>query len=195
MKTEFKVCTTCHRHKPLSSFSRDARICGGLRGLCRACKAEDDRKYRQSPHRRKARRRTERNPYTRIRKSIRTQMSQHTDSWPTPGLPITTYVPWTFDQLVAYIEAQFHEGMTWQNYGSKWHLDHIKPQDGFTLTDPYCKDFQECWALSNLQPLWAHLNMSKGKQAYGNRHFGEQVGPTEEEVVGMESKRDSVIPF
>jgi hypothetical protein len=132
-----------------------------------------NRRYGQSPLGRKTRRRLERNPFTRMRKAVRTNMHKNTDSWPTPGLSITVYVDWTFDQLVAHLEKLFVNGMTWQNYGKKWHVDHIRPQYEFNLTDPYCEDFKKCWALSNLQPLWAHQNLIKGKSAFVNRYFDE----------------------
>lgn len=61
--------------------------------------------------------------------------------------------------LVARIEFQFKDGMSWENYG-KWHIDHKKPISRFLtqgVTDPKIIN-----ALSNLQPLWAKDNLSKG---------------------------------
>lgn len=66
-------------------------------------------------------------------------------------------------ELVSHLEARFLPGMTWQNYG-KWHVDHIRPCASFDMTDE--KDFIECWALENLQPLWAKDNLAKGAR-YG----------------------------
>ncbi len=61
-------------------------------------------------------------------------------------------------QLMAYIEGLFQPGMSWGNHG-EWHIDHIKPVSKFTV-----EQFKECWALGNLQPLWAKDNMSKGNR-------------------------------
>ncbi len=61
--------------------------------------------------------------------------------------------------LMAHLETRFQPGMTWANYG-QWHVDHIKPCALFDFTDP--QQFHECWALSNLQPLWALDNLVKG---------------------------------
>ena len=65
------------------------------------------------------------------------------------------------EKLINRIEYQFKEGMSWDNYGtSGWHIDHKKPISRFLaqgVTDPKIIN-----ALSNLQPLWAHENLSKG---------------------------------
>lgn len=61
--------------------------------------------------------------------------------------------------LMAHLEAQFQPGMTWENYG-QWHVDHVKPCALFDFTD--AQQFNQCWALSNLQPLWALDNLIKG---------------------------------
>ncbi len=68
------------------------------------------------------------------------------------------------EELVAHLESRFQEGMGWHNYG-KWHVDHEKPCAAFDLTDPV--QFAECWALANLQPLWARDNMLKSAKYAG----------------------------
>ena len=49
--------------------------------------------------------------------------------------------------------------MNWENYG-KWHIDHIKPISKFDMTDQ--EEQKKCFHWSNLQPLWAEENISKG---------------------------------
>lgn len=63
------------------------------------------------------------------------------------------------ETLMRHLESKFHRGMGWDNYG-KWHVDHIRPCAEFDMTDE--RQFQECWSLSNLQPLWAPDNCRKG---------------------------------
>ena len=63
--------------------------------------------------------------------------------------------------LKSYLESQFAEGMTWSNYGVHgWHVDHIMPCDSFDLTKP--EEQAKCFHYTNLQPLWAEDNLSKG---------------------------------
>lgn len=64
-------------------------------------------------------------------------------------------------QLKRHLEKQFTEGMTWENIG-QWHIDHIIPISVFNFSLPEHLDFKRCWALSNLRPLWAKENLSKG---------------------------------
>lgn len=63
--------------------------------------------------------------------------------------------------LVAHLEALFVEGMSWDNYG-EWQIDHIKPIDAFVKEGVF--DAKAINALSNLQPLWAKDNASKGNK-------------------------------
>lgn len=70
-------------------------------------------------------------------------------------------VGYTADQLRIHIERQFSGGMTWENYGL-WHIDHIIPAASFSYQSSDDPDFKACWALTNLRPLWAKQNISKG---------------------------------
>jgi len=64
----------------------------------------------------------------------------------------------SIDALRQHLEAQFADGMTWDNYGD-WHIDHIRPCASFDLLDP--EQQRECFHYTNLQPLWAADNLSK----------------------------------
>ena len=62
-------------------------------------------------------------------------------------------------ELKRHLESKFQTGMRWENYGL-WHVDHIKPCVSFDLTIE--KNQRECFHYTNLQPLWAADNLSKG---------------------------------
>ena len=55
------------------------------------------------------------------------------------------------------LESKFKPKMTWENYGSYWHIDHIRPLSWFNLET----EFEKAWDLNNLQPLEASKNYSK----------------------------------
>ena len=65
----------------------------------------------------------------------------------------------TIEELKAHIEAQFVQGMNWDNYGA-WHMDHIIPCVKFDLSK--IDEQKKCFNYTNLQPLWAVDNLRKG---------------------------------
>jgi hypothetical protein len=67
-------------------------------------------------------------------------------------------------ELKEHLQGLFTEGMTCENYGD-WHIDHKKPCALFDQTDE--QQFGQCWALSNLQPLWKHDNLKKSSKYAG----------------------------
>lgn len=69
-------------------------------------------------------------------------------------------------QLKAHLEVLFTDGMSWENYG-QWHIDHIRPVASFDFSTDLLGAVRACWALSNLQPLWALDNIRKGKKWSG----------------------------
>jgi hypothetical protein len=74
------------------------------------------------------------------------------------------FVTYSLEELMKHLEKQFKSGMTWDNHGTYWHIDHITPIAAFNFTTPYDFDFKRCWALKNLQPLEIEKNLSKGKK-------------------------------
>lgn len=71
---------------------------------------------------------------------------------------------YSFEELVNHLEKQFLDGMTWENYGKAWHIDHIIPKSWFKFNNADDPEFRRCWSLSNLQPLWAKENLKKGNR-------------------------------
>jgi hypothetical protein len=66
-----------------------------------------------------------------------------------------------------YIEQYFKKGMSWKNYGfNGWHFDHYVPCANFDLRD--IKQQKLCFHYTNLKPLWAKENFSKGKRYIGD---------------------------
>ena len=72
-------------------------------------------------------------------------------------------VGYRVEQLKIHIEKQFKIGMSWSNYGC-WHIDHKIPVSVFNFETPEDIDFKRCWALKNLQPLWAKENLQKSSK-------------------------------
>jgi len=69
-------------------------------------------------------------------------------------------LPYDINELMERLELQFVDGMSWSNR-DRWHIDHIIPVRYFNYPNPGTSEFEQCWALSNLQPLWAADNLKK----------------------------------
>jgi len=73
----------------------------------------------------------------------------------------------TINELKKYLEKQFTDKMNWDNYGSCWHVDHIKPCSLFNFLNE--SEQMECFHYTNLQPLEAKENLKK----YNKFNIGE----------------------
>lgn len=71
-------------------------------------------------------------------------------------------VGYTVEELKQHLENQFKEGMNWDKFlKGEIHIDHIIPKSLFKYNDSEDREFKQCWALANLQPLWAEDNIKK----------------------------------
>jgi len=66
----------------------------------------------------------------------------------------------SIDNFWSHLESKFKLGMNKNNYGKKWHIDHVVPCASFDLTKP--EEQFKCFHYTNLQPLWAKENLKKG---------------------------------
>jgi hypothetical protein len=58
-----------------------------------------------------------------------------------------------------YLESKFDDKMNWNNQGSYWHIDHIKPIASFDLNNE--KELYKCFHYTNTQPMEALENRLK----------------------------------
>lgn len=64
------------------------------------------------------------------------------------------------EEFKIYIENQFQEGMTWENWCfTGWHIDHKIPLSWFNLENENCRSL--AFHYTNMQPLWAAENLDK----------------------------------
>ncbi len=76
-------------------------------------------------------------------------------------------VGYTLIDLINHLEKQFTSTMNWDNYGSYWHVDHIRPKSWFKFSSPNEEEFKKCWSLKNLQPLERFKNYIKNNHYEG----------------------------
>lgn len=63
-----------------------------------------------------------------------------------------------------YIEHKFKPGMTWENQGKVWHIDHIIPLACLDLTREDILKF--AFHYRNMQPMFAYDNQKKGANIF-----------------------------
>lgn len=83
---------------------------------------------------------------------------------------------YSIDNLRQHLESLFQPGMSWQNYGTTWHIDHVIPKSWFRVEtedgiDEY--ELKVCWSLRNLQPLGAGENLRKKDRHASHIELGE----------------------
>lgn len=57
------------------------------------------------------------------------------------------------------VESSFKDGMSWENYGVAWHIDHKIPRQAYDLDNP--EDVKRCWSPRNVEALTPEANLSK----------------------------------
>ena len=92
-----------------------------------------------------------------------------------------TYICCTIAFVLQYIEYQFTDGMSWNNYGrgdDKWHVDHRRPCESFDFNIE--EEIFMCWHWTNLQPMWQPENLRKGDdfdpKTFRYKWMGEETG-------------------
>lgn len=152
----YPICKTCHNHKVKLWRSQNKEKI-----------VEQNRSYyeKNTKHCKQlcflAKKRSLENPVQRMMHNLRNRIYQAIKRGSKSGSAIRD-LGCTIAELKTYLESKFQPGMSWENYG-QWHIDHIKPLSLFDLENH--EDFRKAVNFSNLQPLWARDNLSKG-----NRH-------------------------
>ncbi len=132
-------------------------------------KAREQRKrYREKyPDRiREQKRLAKQNPKNRLDHAISRDITKHLrlNNVDKANRKWESLVGYNCQDLLENLESKFKDGMTWDNYGSHWHIDHIKPKSLYKYSSAEDPLFKECWALDNLQPLEAKENIRKGNR-------------------------------
>ena len=137
----------------------------------RESKAEYDKHYRMANAERIAKFKKDweavqlkTNPSYKIIKNLRRRLS-HALSGRNKSASTMVLLGCTPDELKIKLEKQFTGDMSWENYGTRWHIDHIKPCNAFNLLEE--SEQRACFHHSNLQPLLAIDNLKKGRKFIG----------------------------
>lgn len=174
-----KVCTTCQEEKVISEFYNAERGKYGVKSKCKKCYNINKKKYyiktkekrleycRQYTldnkekikeyNREYKKKKYREDPVFKVSSRMRRVIGQ--------CIKRKKYIKKSKTQDILgcdfvffknYIQRQFKDGMTWDNYG-EWHLDHIKPM----ATAKTEEQVLRLNHYTNFQPLWAKENIKK----------------------------------
>ncbi len=194
-------CPKCEDIKSIDEFYKEKKGTLRRQSYCISCKRKMGRKNPDCPERIKGIRSTsreykamwvlshpdeakERNRIAykklmltskgRINKNMSVNIRHSLKGSPKAGRSWQSLVGYNLDELRKHLEKSFCDGMTWENYGYYWHIDHIIPMSVFNYETPKDIDFKKCWGLKNLQPLEARKNLRKNAKI--NKPFQPSLG-------------------
>jgi len=128
----------------------DTNICGRHKnGKCAACDklSKQKGKERTNLHTKK---RLLIDSSFRLKKRLRSRLREVLKENKKQGSAIKN-LGCTIEFLKRYLEFKFHDGMTWDNWGKVWQLDHVVALWRYDLTDK--EQFLNACHYTNLQPL------------------------------------------
>ena len=138
-KNDVRICPKCKKQKLYTDFYKCVTNPLGLAAYCKLCETNDPKEqFRQQFHK-------------ALNNAIK---SNNTDC-----LPLTGCDP---HFLKLWLEFQFDEKMNWGNYGTYFHIDHVKPRSLFNNEDDNDRRLMNHW--SNLSPLEKYENITKSNK-------------------------------
>lgn len=161
----YKECDKCGQKPALNRHTHK------LWALCHPKEAIEMKEARKQKEREKSNKRHKQrmktDPIYRIKQNIRKRVKNFLFKRKTQKMTsLSKSVGCSSENLKKYLESKFQPGMSWDNYGSynpnraTWQIDHIKPIAAFDLSK--AEEQAKVNHYTNLQPLWAIDNMSKG---------------------------------
>ncbi len=172
---ERKTCTQCGIEKDLSEYYKDRKY---IRSNCKDCHNQNKkqnyhkkrdyyiqkmRSYDSSQQSKQKRckrdkKRKKKDPVYKMQCIYRGRLNKALSGW-CRSKKTLELLGCSWDELKIHLENQFQDGMTWENHGYHgWHVDHIIP----LASAKNLAELEKLCHYTNLQPLWAEDNISKG---------------------------------
>lgn len=166
LKEGHKICTNCNQELYLSEF-KPGKGRFNVGSNCKKCFNIKWNKYQKQTGQNKKHNKLKRqtNPQYKLKQLLRGRyldaLKRHTS-----GGKVNKYhsaielLGCSIEYYKQYLEQQFKPGMLWENHGTLWEIDHIKPCAAFDLTKE--EEQKQCFNYTNTQPLYKSDNRSKG---------------------------------
>lgn len=163
-----KKCRDCKNILSKTLFSISRCAVDGLQSICKKCGCIKSVEYKKN--------RCIYDPSYKLRHTVSNAVrkSLHKKNLTKNNASVWEFLPYSLLELREHLEALFDQNMSWENYGSYWHIDHIYPQHLLVYDSMEDPNFQKCWALENLRPLEANENLSRTyEEFYGDLAISE----------------------
>lgn len=161
-----KICTVCKLEQNITNFHL-AKNKGHIRAMCKNCSSLARKEYYKNNKKAVNKQVTQYqvnkmkiNPIYKMERRLRCRIynallnqNQNKDK------RTLQYIGCTSKFFQDWIEFQLYDGMTMENYGKIWHIDHVKPCAKFDLSKE--DQVMECFNWKNLRPLSATKNLEK----------------------------------
>ena len=164
-----KTCSICNIEKPETNFHA-AKNKGHIRAMCKDC-SSIKRKEHYKENREAIIKQTNdykvkkmnAEPIFKMERRIRTRIycafkaqshKKNNRTW--------KYLDCTAPEFQKWIEYQLYDGMTMENYGKFWHIDHVVPCSKFDLSDE--EQVKNCFSWKNLRPFRSEKNNQKSNK-------------------------------
>jgi len=164
-----RICLTCGAEKSNECFSKNKNTINGIYYYCKECVSSNNKTkdwYKQQyPRNKDYKINWENIKYStdinhKLKSNLRCRMNSmltkkniHRDN------SSLKYLGCSIEYYRSYIEQQFSEGMTWENHGNIWEIDHIIPLSKFDLSLE--ENIFKAFHYINTQPLYKSDNRSK----------------------------------
>ena len=164
MDPKSKTCRLCNQTKDIELFPlRDTRH--GYRNECKDCKSAHLSQYYTTVYNEKRRIRKLTDIQFRLASNHRLYIYKAVTRYKhKKSKKSLEYLGCSTKQLVEWLEFQFHDGMSWSNYGSTWTIDHVLPLSKFDLQDENQARIAFHW--TNLQPSLDNFQKSASIRPY-----------------------------
>ena len=145
-----KKCTKCKKVLHVDNFFYDSQR-QNLMSNCKTCTYTRKKLYLDN------------NPQIRIKKAISSRLSSCINK-NYNSKTLIKYLGCSYDFFDKWLEFQlkFTKKLTLDNYGKKWHIDHVIPCSSFDFTDK--KQVKKCTNWKNLRPLERIENIKKSNK-------------------------------
>lgn len=170
------TCTLCDIDKSREEYYDSKQHKQGYLPGCKLCRTKKSKKqYKTGYHKNrlenlspekklqrikqltKRARERRKDPIVRLKESIRTRIYNGLKS--DKDRSTEQYLGCNISEYKLYLEPKFTPEMSWDNYGTEWEIDHIKPICSYDLSNE--NKLYECFHYTNTQPLTIQDNREK----------------------------------